>query len=161
MPASSVRKRRGATFTAEQIAEPRFEDFDLGFGHRHVLRPVIGHRPYCPIALRLPPARTSLGHDERTPLNSRRGRRVARRSAHAGAAIFESKPWRHCGKLGRSTERPNSTPYHAAVLRPRASSAAWAQSRTASHDRMAAKSRASGAQSRPQAGGAGRAKREP
>src|SRR5579863_5207051 len=58
----------------------------------------------------------------------------------------------------RVAERPNSSPYHAAVLRPRASSATWAQSRTASHDRMAAKSRASGAQSTPQAGGAGRAK---
>ena len=36
------------------------------------------------------------------------------------AAIFDGKPWRHRGKLGRSTERPKSTPHHAAVLRPRA-----------------------------------------
>ena len=33
------------------------------------------------------------------------------------AAIFARKPWRHRGKLGRSTEWPKSTPHHAAVLR--------------------------------------------
>jgi hypothetical protein len=43
----------------EQIAEPRFKDVDLGFGHRHVLGPVIRHRPRRPIALRPSPARTS------------------------------------------------------------------------------------------------------
>ena len=79
------------------------------------------------------------GQDERAQAHSRRDRRIARRPAHAVATIFARKPWRQCGKPGRSTERPNSTPYHAAVLRPRASSAAWAQSRTASHERMEAK----------------------
>ncbi|KJC42670.1 hypothetical protein UP06_23190 [Bradyrhizobium sp. LTSP857] len=29
----------------EQITEPGFEDIDLRFGHRHVLRPVVRHRP--------------------------------------------------------------------------------------------------------------------
>ncbi len=65
-----------------------------------------------------------VGQDERARPHSHRDRRIARRPAHAVAAIFARKPWRHCGKLGRSTERPKSTPHHAAVLRPRASLAA-------------------------------------
>jgi hypothetical protein len=46
MPPLTVSKQ-----LVEQIAEPRFEHVDLSFGHRHVLRPVIRHRPRHPIAL--------------------------------------------------------------------------------------------------------------
>jgi len=53
------------------------------------------------------------GQDERARPHSHRGRRIARRPAHAVAAIFASKPWRYCGKLGQSTEQPKSTPHHA------------------------------------------------
>jgi hypothetical protein len=60
------------------------------------------------------------GQDERARPHSHRDRRVTRRPARAVAAILEREPWRQCGKPGRSTERPNSTPHHAAVLGPRA-----------------------------------------
>ena len=64
---------------------------------------------------------------------------MERGPANAVAAICDEEPWRHCGKLGRSTERPKSTLRHAVVLRSRTSSAACAQSHRASHERMAAK----------------------
>ena len=37
--------------------------------------------------------------------------------ADAVATICEREPWRHCGKLGRSTERPMSTLPHSMALR--------------------------------------------
>ena len=63
-----------------------------------------------------------VGQYERVHAHSRRDRRVACGPANAVAAIFEREPWRHCGKSGRSTERPMSTPRHAKV--PRESPAA-------------------------------------
>ena len=42
----------------EQITEPSFEDIDLRFGHRHVLRPVVRHRPCHRSALRSSSTRT-------------------------------------------------------------------------------------------------------
>src|SRR5260370_15986799 len=43
----------------EQVAEPGFKDGDLGFGHRHIFRPVIRHRACHPIASRPSPTWTS------------------------------------------------------------------------------------------------------
>jgi hypothetical protein len=64
------------------------------------------------------PKRASLavGQDARAHVHSRRDRQVGRGPA-AVAAICEGEPWRHCGKLGRSTEGPISTPRPAMVLR--------------------------------------------
>ena len=87
------------------------------------------------------PKRASIvaGKHERASLRSRRDCRVACRLAVAVGAILAREPWRDCGKYRRSTERPMSTLCHAVALRPRSSSAASAQSRTASHDRVEAK----------------------
>lgn len=64
-----------------------------------------------------------------------------RRVARAVAAIFAWEPWRDCGKARKSTERPKCARRHATLLRLRASSADWAQPRTASLDRLVAKRR--------------------
>lgn len=67
------------------------------------------------------PKRASLAVDQdaRADVHGRRDRQAARGPANAGAAICEGKPWRDCGKPGRTTERPNSTPRCAGVLRRR------------------------------------------
>lgn len=56
-----------------------------------------------------------VGRDAQAHAHGRRDRQVARGPAHAAAVISEREPWRHCGKLGRSTEWPMSTPGHAAA----------------------------------------------
>jgi len=75
----------------------------------------------------------------------------------AGAAIFGSEPWRECGTRHHFAERPKSTPRYAAISIVNTG----ATSLTGSHDRLEAESRAAASRSRPQAGGAGRAQREP
>ena len=60
-----------------------------------------------------------VGQGARAHAHSRRDRQVARGPADAAPAICEGEPWRHCGKLGRSTERPMSTPRCAGPLRER------------------------------------------
>ena len=60
-----------------------------------------------------------VGQDARAHARSHTDRQVARGSADAVAAICEREPWRHCGKPGRSIERPMSTPRYAGVPRKR------------------------------------------
>jgi len=60
-----------------------------------------------------------VGQNARARARSHRDRQVARGSVDAVAAICEREPWRHCGKPGRSAERPMSTPRYAGVPRKR------------------------------------------
>jgi hypothetical protein len=93
------------------------------------------------LSLSMSPKRASsfVGADDRVLVRSRRDRQIAFRSMRVVGTVCESEPWRDCGKARKSTERPKCARRHATVLRLRASSADWAQPRTASLDRLAAK----------------------
>jgi len=58
-----------------------------------------------------------VGQDARAHTHNRRDRQVRHGPPDTVAAICGGEPWRHCGKPGRSPERPMSTLRHSVVLR--------------------------------------------
>jgi hypothetical protein len=69
----------------EQVAEPRLKDIDLSFGHRHVLSPVVRHRP----CYRRAPGASSIGADRRRPtLSLRTASAIIAHSGKSGSSLW-------------------------------------------------------------------------